>query len=149
MGHNERIATLLAIAIKSAEGGPMIELPSAEVETGGGVVGNTPAAPHRGVTFLSSPQWDEVNRELADSLPWHTRRANFLLDAPRLGPYIGRRFRIGEALIEIGGETKPCKMMEGLRAGLLRALAPDCRGGVFGRVMEGGVLRPGAHVTLE
>jgi MOSC domain-containing protein YiiM len=135
---------VLGIALKTSVGGPMREVQQAEAVAGGGLVDSAAVSPDRGLTLISGPQWQEVTRELAaPALPWHTRRANLLLDLPRLGELIGRSLRIGPIVIAIKGETKPCGLMDELHAGLMNALKPEYRAGVHGRVIQGGVIRVG------
>lgn len=143
------LAAVEAIAIRTGRRAPMRELQEIEASEGGGLAGDVPAAGHRGVTLISSPQWRETTAQLGVELPWHTRRANILLDAPRLGPWIGRTVRIGEVVIEITGETLPCGLMDELSPGLRTALAPDARGGVHGRILRGGVIRVGDKVVAH
>lgn len=141
---NERvIGRVVAVAIKTAESGPMREVPHATAERGAGLAGGLRPAPRRGITLVSSVQWAELLRELGVELAWHTRRANVLIDAPRLGPLIGSRCRLGGATLKIHDETKPCQLMDQFHMGLRQALTPDCRGGVFGEVMEAGEIRVG------
>ncbi|RMF77711.1 MAG: MOSC domain-containing protein [Planctomycetota bacterium] len=140
---------VLAIAIKPAEGAPMEQVAEAVGVVDAGLEGNAPCTPDRGVTFISSKQWREVCEELGADLPWHTRRANILLDAGGLAGLVGRRVRVGEMLVEIKGESKPCGLMDKLHAGLRAALKPHARGGVFGRVVEGGAVRVGDSLTPE
>lgn len=139
---------ILSIAIKPAEGASMEEVVNAVGVVDAGLKGNAPPShPDRGVTFLAARQWDQVNAELGAALPWHTRRANVLLDADNLADLIGKRVRVGELLVEVKDETKPCGLMDEFHAGLTRTLVPECRGGVFGRVLEGGALRVGDVLT--
>jgi MOSC domain-containing protein YiiM len=142
-------ARVLAIAIKTATSGPMRETAEAFAEVGGGLRGGVAPAPRRGVTLISRPQWQQVMHELAADLPWHTRRANVLLDAERLGPWIGRRVRMGAVLLEITVETKPCGQMDEFLPGLREALTPEMRGGVCAQVLEGGVIRVGDVLRFE
>ena len=60
----------------------------------------------------------------------------------------GQRLRIGAVLFEVLGETRPCGLMDDVCQGLGDALAPDWRGGVFSRVLEGGEIRVGDPVEL-
>jgi MOSC domain-containing protein YiiM len=141
-------AKVLAIALKTSEGGPMREVRDAAAEVDSGLVGSTTPAPDRGVSFLAAAQWSQVNEELGTSLPWHTRRSNILLDADALGHLIGKTVRVGEVALRLTGETKPCALMDTFHEGLTKALVPDCRGGVHGRVLEAGSVRAGDTLTV-
>jgi MOSC domain-containing protein YiiM len=137
------VGRVLAIAVKSAEGGPMIEAQSASAVVDAGLAGNAKVAPHRGITFLSARQWRQIAVELKADIPWHLRRANVLLDADSLATLIGRTVALGEAQLVIKGETHPCGLMDQQHAGLRAALKPDCRGGVYGQVIRAGAFRVG------
>lgn len=137
-----------SLAIRTAQAGPMQETTVATVQVDGGLEGDLPVTPDRGVTFLSAEHWEDVLRQLDLDLPWHTRRANVLVAGTTLGHWIGRTVRLGEVEVEIEAETTPCGLMDMIQPGLLDALVPDCRGGVYGRVRRGGVLRVGEHVEL-
>ena len=54
--------------------------------------------------MLSAPQWEQVTRELETDLPWHTRRANVLLDCGSMAELIGKTVQIGELRIEVNDE---------------------------------------------
>ena len=137
-----------AVAVRTAVDGPMREIDLAVAKIGGGIDGDLECTPDRGITFLASQQWRQVVRELGTDLPWHTRRANVLVDAPTLSGWIGKTVRIGEVQVAIKSETHPCGLMDRLHAGLKDALRPECRGGVYGRVTRGGSFRVGDEISL-
>ncbi|MCA9242926.1 MAG: hypothetical protein KDA32_03140 [Phycisphaerales bacterium] len=143
------VGRVLAIARKSAVGGPMIELESADVATQGTLEGGPPTSVDRGVTLMSAAQWKAACAEINADVPWTTRRANVLVEVDRLGPLIGKRARLGSATLHITGETKPCDQMEHAQAGLLRALVPEQRGGVTARVDAGGSFKVGDVLMIE
>ena len=126
----------------------MKQLPRAEARVDGGIDGDTPSSPDRGISLLCAEQWEQVMRELDRDLPWHTRRSNILVRGPRLGPLIGRTIRVGSVRIAVKKEAKPCNILERLCAGLRDALEPDCRGGVLGRITQSGTLAIGDEVVL-
>ncbi|MCG3126312.1 MAG: hypothetical protein CHACPFDD_01144 [Phycisphaerae bacterium] len=139
-----------AIAVRSPQTGPMVELREARAQADGGIEGDVPSNPQRGVSFISLPQWHSTMQELGGArLPWHTRRANILVDADSLAAWIGRTVRVGDVEVSITAETRPCELMDRFLPGLRAALARDCRGGVHGRVVRGGVIRVGDAVTLQ
>lgn len=141
--------SVAAIAVRSPKVGPMIELREARAVADCGLEGDVPSNPQRGVSFLSLGQWRRVVDELnAAQLPWHTRRANILIDADSLAGWIGRTVRVGDVEVAIAAETRPCELMDRFLPGLRSALASDCRGGVHGRVVRGGTIRVGDVVTV-
>ena len=137
-----------AVAVRTAVDGPMREIDLAVAKIGGGIDGDLECTPDRGITFLASQQWRQVVRELGTDLPWHTRRANVLVDAPTLSGWIGKTVRIGEVQVAIKSETHPCGLMDRLHAGLKDTPRPECRGGVYGRVTRGGSFRVGDEISL-
>jgi MOSC domain-containing protein YiiM len=109
----------------------------------GDVRGSTPG---RQITVLFRESWEAACRDVGVSLPWLTRRANLLvegLETPRSG-----RLRVGEAVLEVTGETKPCRVMEAAQRGLRAAMETEWRGGVCCRVISGGNISIGDDVEL-
>ncbi len=145
---NAPACRVTAIAVRTAVDGPMREIERAAVAVDGGVDGDVDCTPDRGITFISSRQWRRVVRELGAELPWHTRRANVLVDAPELGGWIGQTIRVGGVEVAVKAETKPCGLMDQLHRGLKHALAPECRGGVYGRVTQAGSFGVGDKITI-
>lgn len=143
------VGKILAIALRTSVRGPMREVESVQAFAGGGLEGDVPSSKKRGVTFLASDQWDLVNRELEVALPWYTRRANILVDAASLGHLIGKQLRFGEVRVHVHAETEPCEQMEELLSGLRKTLVPDCRGGVYGEILEGGTIAVGEEIVCE
>jgi MOSC domain-containing protein YiiM len=141
------VGKVQSLALRAGKLGPMREVPEVKAIADGGLVGDNPARPERGISLLAAGQWRQVQRELDASLPWHTRRANVLVDADSLGGLIGHTIAIGELVVHVLAETKPCAVMDRQCPGLRQALTPDARGGVIGRIVRGGVLRVGDSVA--
>ncbi len=147
----DTIGKVLSIAVRPDKRATPTEIPVANAVADGGIDGDHTVAPTRGITFISAKQWTDTMGELGADLPWHTRRANVLIDAPSLGHLIGKTIRVGNVEVEILDETRPCQLMDQLHNGLRAALKPDCRGGVLGRVRKSGSFRVGdtaEEVTL-
>ena len=144
---NAPIGTILSIAVRTSQRGPMQEVSTAATAVNGGLAGDISVSKNRGITFLSASQWRQVNEELGVELPWHTRRANVLVDCGSLANLIGATVRVGQVTLKITGETKPCALMDALHQGLRKALEPDCRGGIHGRVIESGVICVGDRLV--
>lgn len=137
-----------AIALRTGRGTPMEDVTEAVAIEGAGLDGNVEAPAHRGITFISSVQWDQAQGEIQGGKPWQTRRANVLVDRPKLGDLIGKTIVVGESKVKIEGETEPCGKMERAQTGLRAALTPECRGGVYGRVLQGGAIRVGDTISI-
>ncbi|MFZ5616317.1 MAG: MOSC domain-containing protein [Pseudomonadota bacterium] len=106
------------------------------------------------VTAIEREGWREACAALSPpadpeaELPWLTRRANLLVEGASLPKAVGGVFRVGDVVLEITGQTNPCSRMEEARAGLIRSLGPDWRGGVTCTVIEEGDISVGDEVTV-
>jgi MOSC domain-containing protein YiiM len=141
-------AKILALAVKTAKRGPMRELDRADVTVEDGIIGGPKPSANRGMTLLALDKWNDALREAGADLHWHARRANVLLDGVDLPSLIGRRIRLGEVELLIGGETKPCPRMDEAHPGLQEVMRPDCRGGVYGRILTPGKIKAGDPLTV-
>ena len=99
--------------------------------------------------MLAREAWEAALEALgAPGIDWTARRANLLVEGAALPRAAGGVVRIGAVVLEVTGQTSPCSRMEEVRPGLLRALAPDWRGGITCRVVEDGqyrARRPGGN----
>ena len=64
-----------------------------------------------------------------------------------LADTVGRILCIGEARIEIRGETRPCFQMDAVLDGLQEALDANWRGGVYGVVLGDATINVGDVVS--
>ena len=142
------LGTIRGIAVREASRAPMKEQQHVEVTLQQGIVQDYRGTGLRQVTFLDIGQWQEVLAELGIDLPWYTRRANVLIEGIDLSATVGRRLQVGACRFAIGGETTPCERMDELQPGLRRILTPALRGGVWGKVLQGGALRIGDAVQV-
>lgn len=140
---------LEAIWLKRAHRGPMDAVREARLIEGQGVAGSVDRSRRRQVTIISRGAWDSCMRELGASLDPSARRANLLIDGLALERTRDRVLRIGDARLLIGGEVTPCERMEEALPGLQAAMRPHWKGGVFARVLAGGVIRVGDRVEWE
>jgi len=146
-----RAGELKNIAIRRVKAGPMEELANALLSPASGVAGDARGKPgRRQVTILDQAAWDAACADLGrPGLSWLLRRANLLISGLDLRDTAGRKLRIGPVLLEITGETDPCRKIDRPTPGLMQALTPDWRGGVTARVREGGRIEPGMAVAFE
>jgi len=142
------LGTVKGIAVRDASRAPMKEQQQVEVTLQHGIVQDYRGTGLRQVTFLDLGQWQEVLDELGIDLPWYTRRANVLIEGIDLPASVGWRLQVGACRFAIGGETTPCDRMDELQPGLRRILTPALRGGVWGKVLQGGVLHIGDEVHV-
>lgn len=134
----------------------MIEMPSGEVTLELGLVGDARGAKYktRQITILAAEDWAAALDALTDlagrpALPWTTRRANLLVSGLRLPRARGAILTVGPVRLAVTGQTFPCSRMEAAHPGLLSALAPEWRGGVTCRVLDGGPIALGTKITIE
>lgn len=145
----QTVGPVLGLAIRPVKAAPMQTCDRIDMTIEHGIEGNPGKSQKRGLTLLSKSQWQTTLGELNAELDWTTRRANVLVDAPSLEQLIGQTIRIGEVTIEVLGETNPCSVMDRALQGLNQALVPECRGGVFGRILCDGAIRVGDVVQVE
>ena len=144
-------ATLIAMARRAQSRAPMEIVHSAEISTVFGMAGDSKGLkfPNRQITVLAVEDWQAALHDLGDpDLTWTTRRANFLIEGMSLPRGKGSVLTIGEVVLEVTDQTTPCSLMDKSFPGLRLALAPDWRGGVTCKVLQGGFLTIGAEVSL-
>jgi MOSC domain-containing protein YiiM len=116
---------------------------------GQGVAGSVGRSKRRQVTILSQEDWNTALEEAGAHADPSRRRANILVSGVQLENTRGGVLSIGAVRISVGGELTPCERMEEVAPGLQAALQAHWRGGVFGQVLIGGVLRVGDRVRWE
>lgn len=146
-------ANLLAIAKRPARRAPMERVSRSYIHVDTGLEGDFKGAKHktRQITVLAIEDWQAALANLpedAQTLPWTVRRANLLVQGLRLPRVKGAVLEVGPVHLEITGQTHPCKRMDEAYSGLLKALAPNWRGGVTCRVLKGGRIALGDQVSI-
>lgn len=143
---------LIAIARAAVKGAPMELLDHAEISVDAGVEGDMRGKrPGRQVTVLFREGWEDACREAGAlvPLPWTTRRANLYVEGLERPRTAGARLVVGEVVLAVADETKPCALMERAFRGLRAAMKPDWRGGVSCDVIRSGVIRLAVPVSAE
>ena len=140
---------LEAIWIKRFRRGPMDAVEAADLVAGRGLVGNANQGGRRQVTIIDKDAWSDMMRELDASIGPAARRANLLVSGIDLKQTRGSTLQIGDCVLEIMGETRPCERMDEALPGLRAAMSPDWRGGVFATVVRGGRIQQGDAVQLR
>jgi len=135
--------------LKRMKRGPMDIVTTATLVGGKGLVGNADQGGRRQVTIMEQEMWEMLMEQVHGQLLPSARRANVLINGLRLAKSRKRILLIGSCRIRILGETKPCERMEEVHAGLREAMAQDWAGGVFGEVLEDGVIQLGDVVSWE
>lgn len=122
--------------------------PAVELEVERGVVGDAHAGPwHRQVSLLAVESVEKMRTMGADVGPGDfgenvTTEGVAVAELP-----VGRRLRLGDCLLEVTQIGKVCHD----RCAIYYQ-AGDCvmpREGIFARVLEGGMLRPGDEIRVE
>jgi MOSC domain-containing protein YiiM len=128
----------------------MILKKKTNVTTEKGVEGDHRGKPgDRQVTVISKDSWDKACQDLPKSVPWVARRANLLVGGILFEKSTGQYLQIGDLILEITGETKPCDRMDEYFQGLQEVLKPEWRGGVTCKVIKSGKVAIDDEVTLS
>lgn len=146
---NGQIGRVKALWLKRMKRGPMDPINQVVLAVNKGLVGNADQGGRRQVTILEHEMWAQVMGEVQGQLPPVARRANVLIEGLRLARSCKRVLVIGPCRVRVLGETKPCERMEEAHSGLRSAMAQGWAGGVFGEVLEGGIVRVGDTVAWE
>jgi MOSC domain-containing protein YiiM len=106
-------------------------------------------SPDREITLIEAEAIEGVGRDYTVALrPIETRR-NVVTKGIALNHLVGKRFRVGEVVLEGIRLCEPCEHLESLtRPGVRAALVH--RGGLRAQIIEGGVIRVGDPIdTVE
>jgi MOSC domain-containing protein YiiM len=145
------VERLVGIAQRRQRRAPMQEIAEGLISVEAGLAGDCKGAkfPLRQITVLAREAWQAAAADVGDPcLPWTVRRANLLVEGLKLPRAKGGVFHVGAVRLEVTGQTYPCTRMEEARAGLLKALAVDWRGGVTCRVLSGEQIELGDTVEV-
>lgn len=140
--------TLRAIHLRPGARVPVVRVERATAIANQGLDGDHAVGGRRQVTLLAVEAWRDACAVLGRDLDPSVRRANLLVEGVDLRAAIGGTITVGDVVVDVLGETRPCELMDdGGRLGLMAALRPERRGGVFGRIRAGGELRVGMAVV--
>jgi MOSC domain-containing protein YiiM len=137
-----------AIWIKRVRRGKMDPAQQAELIAGKGMVGNANQGGRRQVTLIDKDVWAARTAAVGATLDPSARRANLMISGLDLLKSRGKTLRIGECILEIAGETKPCERMEEAASGLRAAMYEDWGGGAFAMIVKGGTIKVGDDVEF-
>lgn len=100
------------------------------------------------VTMIEAEALDEIEASGVVSVADGQHRRNIVTRGVTLRDLAGKRFRVGEALMEFDRPRPPCRYIESLtEPGMTKALAAR-RGGICVRVVEEGVVRVGDAIEV-
>jgi MOSC domain-containing protein YiiM len=98
------------------------------------------------VTLISCEDLEHIARELGISVGNGEHRRNIITRGVSLGDLRGKRFRLGETVLEYDRPRPPCRHIQDLtEPGMTRALKG--RGGICARVVKAGRIR--THDAIE
>lgn len=135
---------------------PMVRVPEVVAVAGGGLEGDRY---HLGtgywagydrcaVTMIAAEDIDEISSTTGISVGNGEHRRNIITKGVSLLDLAGKRFRVGDAVLEYDQPRPPCRYIQSLtEPGMTKALGRN-RGGICVRVIEGGTIKPGDAITL-
>jgi len=139
------------LGVRPARGAPMQAVEEVVADPASGLQGDRYSSPNgkRGVTLIQAEHLPAIAALSAHDVHPALLRRNLVVAGIPLVALKGRRFRIGEVLLEGTAPCDPCSAMEAaLGPGGYNAMRGH--GGLCARILEGGVLRIGdAVVALE
>jgi MOSC domain-containing protein YiiM len=142
------MARVIQIYLRPSARTPVRAVSVATAVAGKGLEGDHAGVGSRQVTLLEREAWEAACRDLGQALDAGARRANIVVEGISLAAAIKQRLQIGDCIIQVIGEVRPCKLMDDAAPGLQNALSPDRRGGVYGKIVQGGVIRLGDEVKV-
>lgn len=147
---------VVSIGIAARGGAPMESAPEVEAVAGEGLRGDRystgegtfskKTGPDREITLIESEAIEALARDYKIELAAIDARRNLVTRGVALNHLIGRRFRVGDAMLEGLRLCEPC----GHLAKLTSQAASDAlvhRGGLRARVVESGTIRVGDAIT--
>jgi MOSC domain-containing protein YiiM len=141
------MARLVALAVRPVRRCPVCLLDELVLSVHDGIAGDRYSKPgRRQVTVLTCEGWATACADLGVELHWSARWANLLIEGLDLRDSLARVLCVGNARLEITGQNNPCRRMDEVQAGLLKALGPGWRAGVTARVLVGARIRVGVPV---
>ena len=138
------------IGLRPERRAPVMEVTEATLIAGRGIAGDRYRASSNGarqVTLIAEEDLAAIAAFLGrSSVDPALLRRNLVTAGINLAALKGRRFRIGEALLETSGECAPCSRMEEI-FGPGGYNAVRGRGGITARIIQGGAISIGDHVA--
>lgn len=138
------------MGVRPIRRGPVSVVDSVVLDTQAGVIGDHYSNPKRGtrhVTLIQSEDIAAIASYLDQKVTPEQLRRNIVIRGLNLLALKDKRFRLGEALLEMTGECHPCsRMEETFGTGGYNAVRGH--GGITARVLKSGLVRLGDHLTV-
>ena len=143
-----QVGTVAWIGLRPARRAPLVVVPEAQVDPVNGLAGDryTGSTGKRHVTLVNAEHLALAGALLgrAPLEPGRARR-NVVVTGINLNALVGRRFALGDAVLEGTGTCEPCEHMEAtFGPGAFNAMTGH--GGITARVLRAGVFRLGDAV---
>jgi MOSC domain-containing protein YiiM len=145
------MANVVSIHRITARDGLAVALDEANFLADFGLEGDWRSRRGRGrqITLIEADGLEHVARVLGlPAVPAGASRRQVVVRGMALNETVGKCLRVGTVLVAVHELCDPCANME-VKIGPGAREAMHDRGGVCGRVLEGGVVRPGDPVTVE
>lgn len=152
-------ASVISIHIAGESGGPLVQLDEAALVAGKGIEGDRNyrhegAAPDRQITLVEEEKVAEFNRETGLGMQPGMTRRNVVTRGVNLNQLVGKRFHVGDTVLQGEELCQPCAGLGALhasgqvsRAEVVRQMVN--RGGLRASIITGGTLRPGDSISVQ
>lgn len=138
---------ILRLWVRPAQDAPLVEAAELRLVAGRGVEGDHAFGRMRHVTIVFEDDWRAATAELGRDVDPSGRRANVLVSGGGGQRFVGATIRLGDAVVEVKGIVAPCPVMDRAADGLQEALKPSGRAGIWGRIVEGALVRARDELT--
>jgi MOSC domain-containing protein YiiM len=143
------------IGVRPAARAEMIELEAVEARHEAGLTGDHSRPGPRNARQVTLIQWEHlavisalIGRPEENPLTPQDLRRNIAISGINLFSLKGRRFRLGQAILETTGWCQPCARLEE-RLGPGTFQAARGHGGITARVLQGGIIRLNDALRVE
>ncbi|MBS7663917.1 MOSC domain-containing protein [Pseudomonas lalucatii] len=143
------------IGVRPEARAPMLELEAVEARREAGLSGDHSRPGPRNARQVTLIQWEHLavigallDRPAGQPLHAAELRRNIAVSGINLFSLKGRRFRIGQAILETTGWCQPCARLE-QRLGPGTFQAVRGHGGITARVVQGGIIRLNDELYVE
>ena len=143
------------IGVRPASRTAMLELEAVEARREAGLTGDHSRPGPRNARQVTLIQWEHLpvisalmGRTEVNPISAQELRRNIAISGINLFSLKGRRFRLGQAILETTGWCQPCVRLEE-RLGLGTFQAMRGHGGITARVLQGGIIRLNDALRVE